>query len=70
VRTLLESLWPSLRASVVDGLALELPLPALGDLGGLAPDLAGLTLQLERTDRVRERGGVLLLDARLVGTVP
>lgn len=70
VRSLLLELWPDLRSSVADGLALELPLPALGDLGGLAPDLAGLTLELETTDRMRERGGVLVLDARLVGTLP
>lgn len=70
VRALLVELWPDLRSSVADGLALELPLPGLGDLGGLAPDLAGLTLELETTDRMRERGGVLVLDARLVGTLP
>ncbi|MCZ7679741.1 MAG: hypothetical protein M5U28_13655 [Sandaracinaceae bacterium] len=70
MRSLLLELWPDLRSSVADGLALELPLPALGDLGGLAPDLAGLTLELETTDRMRERGGVLVLDARLVGTLP
>jgi hypothetical protein len=70
VAELLQTLWPDLRASVADGLAFELPLPALGDLGGLAPDLAGLTLELETTDRVRPRGDVLLLDARLVGRLP
>lgn len=70
VRSLLVDLWPDLRASVADGLAFELPLPALGDLGGLTPDLAGLTLELESTDRVYPRGGVLILDARLVGRVP
>ncbi len=70
VRTLLVQLWPMLRSGVADGLALDLPLPALGDLGGLAPDLAGLTLELETADRVRERHGVVVLDARLLGTLP
>lgn len=70
VRTLLAQLWPDLRASVADGLAFELPLPALGDLGGLAPELAELTFQLESTERVYLRGGVLILDARLVGRLP
>lgn len=70
VASLLVELWPDLRSSVADGLALDLPIPALGDLGGLAPDLAGLTLELESTERVRERGGVLLLDAHMVGTLP
>ncbi len=70
IAELLLSLWPDLRASVADGLAFELPLPAPGDLGGLAPDLAGLTLELETTDRVRALGDVLLMDAQLVGRVP
>lgn len=70
VGELLLALWPDLRGSVADGLAFELPLPALGDLGGLAPDLAGLTLELETRDRVRARGDVLLLEAQLVGRTP
>lgn len=67
IQTLLTSLWPDLRAAVADGIAFELPIPALGDFGGLAPSLAGLTLQLESTDRIRARGDVLVLDARLLG---
>lgn len=67
---LLSELWPNLRTSVADGLAFELPLPALGDLGGLTPDLAGLALELESTDPVYMRGGVLILDARLLGRLP
>lgn len=70
VKTVLNTLWPDLRAQIADGLAFELPLPALGDLGGLAPELAGLTLELEPTERVRVRGGVLMLDARLLGRLP
>ncbi|AKF03038.1 hypothetical protein [Sandaracinus amylolyticus] len=70
VRNLLLDLWPDLRASLTSGLALELPLPAVGDLGGLAPDLAALTLELEMNGRLRPRGGVLVLDAQLVGTLP
>lgn len=67
---LLSELWPTLRTSVSEGLAFELPLPALGDLGGLTPDLAGLALELESSDRVYMRGGVLILDARLLGRLP
>lgn len=70
VETLLLDLWPDLRESVAGGLSLDLPLPALGDLGGLAPGLAGLTLELSMTERVRPRRGMLELEAQLLGTLP
>jgi hypothetical protein len=70
VRTLLLDLWPDLSASLAGGLAFDLPLPGLGDLGGLAPDLAGLSLELDMVERPRMRRGVLVLDAELTGTLP
>lgn len=69
VETLLLDLWPDLRDSVAGGLSIDLPLPSLGDLGGLAPDLAGLTLELSMTERVRPRRGVLELEAEMLGTL-
>ncbi|MFK7986389.1 MAG: hypothetical protein AB8I08_10185 [Sandaracinaceae bacterium] len=69
VSDILLGLWPDLRESIAGGLALELPLPSLGDLGGLAPDLAGLELTIGMTERARSRGtgGTLVLDAALTG---
>jgi len=70
VETLLLDLWPNLRESVVGGLSFELPIPALGDLGGLAPGVAELTLSLDRVDALRFRRGVLVMEAELTGTLP
>jgi len=70
VETLLLDLWPTLRESVVGGLSFDLPIPALGDLGGLAPGVAELTLSLDRVDELRFRRGVLVLEAELTGTLP
>jgi len=70
VETLLLDFWPDLRESVVGGLAIDLPLPAIGDLGGLAPDLAGLTLSLDMTDAIRHRRGVLIMRAEMTGQLP
>lgn len=67
VRALLLQIWPDLRESVTRGLAFELPLPALGDVGGLAPALASLRFELEPTGPISLRRGTLILDARLVG---
>ncbi len=70
VETLLLEFWPQLRESVVGGLAFELPIPAIGDLGGVAPELAGLTLALDQDEALRHRRGVLVMGARLTGTLP
>ena len=70
VRTLLLDLWPMLSGSLREGLSLEVPLPSLGDLGGLAPELADLRLTLAQTERARPRRGVLVIEAELTGTLP
>jgi hypothetical protein len=70
VANLLVGLWPDIRTSLTSALAFELPLPGLGDLGGLAPSLAPFTLELESTGPLRLRGEVLLLEGELVGTLP
>jgi hypothetical protein len=70
VRMLLLDLWPDLRESVQGGLTFELPLPGLGDLGGLAPALSTFTLTLESIAPIRPRGDVLVLDAALIGGFP
>ena len=69
VADLLLGLWPDLAASVAGGLAFDLPLPALGDLGGLAPGLGGFALELDQTERVRTRRGVLVLQAEMTGSL-
>jgi len=70
IETLLTDLWPDLRDSVAGGLGFDLPLPSLGDLGGLAPELAGLRLSLGGTEPLRLRRGVLVLGAEMSGTLP
>ncbi|MGE0788417.1 MAG: hypothetical protein AB7S26_22270 [Sandaracinaceae bacterium] len=70
MRELLLGLWPMLSSSLAGGLNIDLPIPALGDLGGLSPDLAGLQLELSALGRVRPRRDVLELEAALVGTLP
>lgn len=70
VRTLLLDLWPDLRDSVAGSLSFDLPIPGLGDLGGVAPDLAALTLSLDLNEPMRPRRGVLVMDASLTGTLP
>lgn len=67
IEVLFVDLWPELASGLGGDLTLELPLPSLGDLGGLAPDLAGLQLALELNGPVRVRDGVLLVDARIEG---
>jgi hypothetical protein len=70
VETLLLEFWPDLRSSIVGGLAIDLPIPSLGDLGGLAPELAGLDLTLNQTDTLRTRRGVLVMEAQMSGVLP
>ena len=70
IADLLATLWPDLRDSIAGGLAFELPIPGLGDLGGLAPALADFTLALQEGEPMRIRGGVVVLDAVLEGTLP
>lgn len=70
VETLLLDLWPTLRESVVGGLSFDLPIPALGDLGGVAPGIAELSLSLDRVNELRFRRGVLVMEAELTGTLP
>ncbi|HJL17107.1 MAG TPA: hypothetical protein RMH99_15685 [Sandaracinaceae bacterium LLY-WYZ-13_1] len=70
VRTLLTDLWPDLRDGLAGSLAFDLPIPSLGDLGGIAPDLSDLTLALDLNQPMRPRRGVLVLDAALTGELP
>ena len=67
---LLLDFWPSPRHSVISGLNFDLPIPSLGDLGGLAPELSGLTLTLDQTQTLRHRRGVLVMEAQMTGTLP
>ena len=70
IETLLLDFWPDLRDSIAGGLTIDLPIPSLGDLGGLAPELAALELSIDRTEELRVRRGVLVMEAELTGTLP
>lgn len=67
---LLTMLWPSLRESLADGLALELPIPAPDALTDLSPSLAGLSLSLSMTDRLTLRDETVVVEGVLRGTLP
>lgn len=65
---LLEELWPPLREAVASGLALELPALSIGELGDLAPALAGFELNFELADDLDVREDSLVLDVALIGS--
>ena len=66
----LEELWPSLRDAVAGGLALELPALSIGELGEIAPALAGFELEFELADDLDVREDSLVLDVSLIGRMP
>jgi hypothetical protein len=71
VRAVILDLWPELRGSIGESLAISLPIPPLEVLGGVAPDLATFQLTLAETDpALHPRGELLILDAALTGRVP
>jgi hypothetical protein len=71
VTALINDLWPDLRSSIGDSLSLELPIPPLDGLAGVAPDLATFQLTLGETDpRLHPRGELVILDAAITGRVP
>ena len=68
--TLTNALWPKLRDGITNGLSIKLPLPPLGSLASVAPNLAGLTLKTGLNRRVAYRNGFLVLDAEIEGVLP
>jgi hypothetical protein len=66
----LSELWPSLREAVAGGLALELPALSIGELGTIAPALAGFELTFELEDELDVREDSLVLDVALLGMLP
>jgi len=66
----LDELWPSLRDAVAGGLALELPALSIGELGEIAPALAGFELEFELADELDVREDSLVLDVSLIGRMP
>jgi hypothetical protein len=70
IAELLLDQWPGLRDSLFQSLRLELPLPSLGDLGDLAPELAELALSLEVLAPPVLQGGYLIIAGALRGAVP
>lgn len=70
IATVVALQWPELRDSLVGNLQVDLPVPSLGGLGALAPDLADLALSFELVDPAAVRQGVVLLDGALRGELP
>jgi hypothetical protein len=71
VTALIADLWPDLKASLGESLSLELPIPPLDGLAGIAPDLATFQLTLGETDpRLHPRGELVILDAAITGRTP
>ncbi len=67
---LTNGLWPKLRDGITSGLAIKLPLPALGSVASVAPSLSGLTLKTGLNRRVAYRNGFVVLDAKIEGALP
>jgi hypothetical protein len=69
---LIDQVWPALRATLMDGLSLALPLPAV-DLSSVAPALGQANLELSTTESPEIVDGVLLLRGDLstaIGATP
>lgn len=67
---LTDSLWPKLRDGITSGLSIKLPIPALGAIASVAPNLAGLTLKTGLNRRVAYRNGFIVLDAKIDAVLP
>jgi hypothetical protein len=67
---LTSSLWPKLRDGITNGLSIKLPLPALGAIASVAPNLSGLALKTGLNRRIAYRNGFVVLDAKLEGVLP
>lgn len=65
-----KTLWPKLRDGITNGLSIKLPLPSLGAIASVAPNLTGLALKTGLNRRVTYRNGFLVLDAKLEGVLP
>lgn len=67
---LTNELWPKLRDGITKGLSIKLPLPALGAIASVAPNLSGLTLKTGLNRRVVYRNGFVVLDAKIDAVLP
>ncbi|MDB4934623.1 MAG: hypothetical protein JWP87_1595, partial [Labilithrix sp.] len=67
---LTSSLWPKLRDGITNGLSIKLPLPALGAIASVAPNLSGLAPKTGLNRRIAYRNGFVVLDAKLEGVLP
>lgn len=63
-------LWPKLRDGITKGLSIKLPLPPLGAIAGVAPNLTGLTLHTGLNRKVVYRNGFVVLDAKIEAVLP
>lgn len=67
---ILTQVWPAMRDSLADSLNIALPIPALGDLGGLAPAMAAFTLNVTQELPPDVRQDWLIFDTILRGELP
>jgi hypothetical protein len=65
---LIDTVWPALRTTLTDGLAIGLPLPAV-DLSAVAPGLGQADLELSLTEAPALEDGALLLRGDLATTL-
>lgn len=71
LQVLLEGdLWTQIRDAVTGGIMFELPSLDVGDLSGLAPELAGFALSIDMNDRLDVREDSAVLDLAIVGSLP
>jgi hypothetical protein len=70
IAAVLKIQWKQIRDSIVESLRFDLPVPALGALGELAPDLANLELSVELAEPAELRGSTVMLHGALRGVLP
>jgi hypothetical protein len=64
------TIWPKLQAGIEGALSIQLPIPPLNAIAGVAPSLAGLELTTGLNQRITYRNGYLVLDADIAATLP
>lgn len=66
----LSEVWPSLKSSLQDGLAISLPAPSLSGLKNIAPTLTNMMLEYALPYPAMVRDGYLVLDSQFRGVLP
>src|SRR5262249_45658969 len=69
VKSILLDQWPKIRDAITHALKVQLPVPSLGDLGGIAPALANLKLSLALGEPPYLESGYLMVQGQLLGSL-